>query len=54
MNDKVEHVGLYINNRDFIHSSGSVKINSIDKESEYYSNKLKLNLYGVYNMNTKC
>jgi len=54
MNDKVDHVGLYINNRDFIHSSGSVKINSIDKESEYYSNKLKLNLYGVYDMNTKC
>lgn len=54
MNDKVDHVGLYINNRDFIHSSGSVKINSIDKESKYYSNKLKLNLYGVYDMNAKC
>ena len=51
---KVDHVGLYINNQEFIHSSGFVKINSIDKENQYYSNKLELNLYGIYEINKKC
>ena len=53
-NSKVDHVGLYINEKEFIHSSGFVKINSIDKENKYYSNKLELNLYGIYEINTKC
>ena len=44
-NSKVNHVGLYINNREFIHSSGYVKINSINKESQYYSENLDINLY---------
>ena len=53
-NNEVDHVGLYINNQEFIHSSGFVKINSIDKENQYYSNKLELNLYGIYEINIKC
>jgi len=52
--NKVDHVGLYINDREFIHSSGFVKINSIDKENEYYSNKLELSLHGIYEINIKC
>ena len=52
--NKVNHVGLYINDKEFIHSSGFVKINSIDKENQYYSNKLELNLYGIYEINIKC
>ena len=52
--NSINHVGLYINNIDFVHSSGCVKINSIDKESSYYSSKLKLNLYGIYEINTQC
>jgi hypothetical protein len=53
-NSKVDHVGLYINEKEFIHSSGFVKVNSIDKENKYYSNKLELNLYGIYEINIKC
>ena len=46
--NKIDHVGLYINNRDFIHSSGFVKVNSVDKRSKYYSNKLQMNIHGIY------
>ena len=52
--NKVNHVGLYINDTEFIHSSGFVKINSINKKNKYYSNKLELNLYGIYEINIKC
>ena len=52
--NKVDHVGLYISNREFIHSSGSVKINSIDRESQYYSDKLEINLYGIYKVDIEC
>ena len=40
-NNIVNHVGIYINNNCFIHSSGSVKINSISNSSEYFSENLK-------------
>ena len=46
--NKINHVGLYIDKRDFIHSSGFVKVNSIDKKSKYYSDKLKMNFHGIY------
>ena len=35
-NNQINHVGIYINNIDFIHSSGYVKINSIFISSDYY------------------
>jgi Cell wall-associated hydrolases (invasion-associated proteins) len=35
---KVTHVGMYIKDGEFIHSSGRVKINSFDPEAENYSN----------------
>tara|TARA_Y100001970_G_scaffold294372_1_gene452050 strand:+ start:9663 stop:10490 length:828 start_codon:yes stop_codon:yes gene_type:complete len=44
----IDHVGIYINNVDFIHSSGYVKVNSINKTSRYYCPKLKNKLYGIY------
>ena len=53
MGEKVDHVGLYINDKEFIHSSGYVRINSIDKENKYYSSKLEVNLYGLYEINIK-
>ncbi len=46
--NKINHVGIYINNMDFIHSSGFVKLNSIDRKSQYYSNDLEKKVYGVY------
>ena len=33
--------GIYINDKCFIHSSGSVKINSLSNSSEYFSENLK-------------
>lgn len=33
---KVTHVAMYLENGKYIHSSGRVKINSMDKESEDY------------------
>jgi hypothetical protein len=39
-NDRIDHVGIYINNVDFIHSSGYVKLNSIDSSSIYYCSDL--------------
>tara|TARA_B100000029_G_scaffold514621_1_gene618161 strand:+ start:685 stop:1509 length:825 start_codon:yes stop_codon:yes gene_type:complete len=46
--NKVDHVGIYINNIDFIHSSGFVKLNSINTNSQYYSNELEKKVYGIY------
>jgi cell wall-associated NlpC family hydrolase len=34
---KVTHVGMYIKDGEFIHSSGRVKINSFNPEAENYS-----------------
>lgn len=46
--DKVNHVGMFINQHNFIHSSGEVKVNSIYKKSKYYSNKLSKLDYSIY------
>jgi len=47
-NNRVVHVGIYINDIDFMHSSGFVKINSINKKSKYYCEKLEVNYYKTY------
>ena len=47
-NNNVDHVGIYINDTDFIHSSGFVKVNSVDKKSKYYSRELDRKIYGIY------
>ena len=47
----VDHVGLYVNEEEFIHCSGFVKINSIIKKNQYYSNKLKSTFFKVYKIN---
>ena len=49
--DIVDHVGLYVNEEEFIHCSGFVKINSIIKKNQYYSNKLKSTFFKVYKIN---
>lgn len=36
ISEKVVHVGMWIGNNEFIHSSGKVRISSIDKGSKYY------------------
>ncbi len=48
MNKNVDHVGIYLSDMVFIHSSGLVKLNSINKKSKYYSKKLAINYYGTY------
>ncbi|WP_346860071.1 NlpC/P60 family protein [uncultured Draconibacterium sp.] len=35
--EKVTHVGLYIGEKEFIHASGKVRINSLDKTKENYT-----------------
>ncbi|MBZ0199551.1 MAG: C40 family peptidase, partial [Ignavibacteriaceae bacterium] len=35
--EKVVHVGMYIGNKEFIHSSGMVRINSLDSTKENFS-----------------
>ena len=35
--ERVTHVAIYIGNNDFIHSSGRVRINSLDKSKDYFS-----------------
>ena len=54
INKKVSHVGIYINDNDFIHASGDVKINSIDKKRKYYSKKLEINYYKTYRTKVEC
>lgn len=34
--DRIRHVGFYIGNNEFIHASGSIRISSLDKNSEKY------------------
>ena len=34
--ERITHVAIYIGNKNFIHASGKVKINSIDKNSEIF------------------
>lgn len=44
---RITHVGMYIGDSEFIHSSGMVKINSLDPERENYSEYLKGILQGA-------
>ena len=44
----VDHVGIFLNEIDFIHSSGCVKINSTSKESDIYDSRLCDNIYDYY------
>ncbi len=45
--DHITHVGMYIGDTEFIHSSGLVKINSLDPTRENYSEYLKSILQGA-------
>jgi hypothetical protein len=36
--ERITHVAIYIGDGDFIHSSGRVRINSLNKNKSYYSN----------------
>jgi len=46
--NKVNHVGMFIDENKFIHSSGYVKINSINKKDGLYDDKLYMRLLGVF------
>ncbi len=45
--DRVTHTGMYIGNTEFIHSSGMVKINSLDSTRTNYSSYLRNILRGA-------
>ena len=47
-NNKINHVGLFINNNEFIHSSGNVKINSIKSKDANYNLQLNKMIHGLY------
>ena len=49
-NDIISHVGIFINNKQYLHSSGQVKINSIDKNDDDFNNKLYNMIYGFYSI----
>ena len=44
---RVTHVGLYIGDSELIHESGSVHINSLDKNRSNYNDELSSNLVGA-------
>ena len=50
---KVCHVGFYINNNEFIHSSGYVKYASIIKNNKYFDIKLFKMEYEIYRFKQK-
>ncbi|NWF90579.1 MAG: C40 family peptidase [Ignavibacteriaceae bacterium] len=37
MNERITHVAIYIGNLDFLHSSGRVRLNSLDKSKSYFA-----------------
>ena len=47
-NNIVNHVGMLIDNTQYIHSCGNVKINSISKKQDTYDDRLFNNILGVY------
>ena len=49
-NDKICHVGIYDKNLKFIHCSGMVKYNSLDKEDELFDKKLMDKFMGVFSI----
>ena len=44
----INHVGLFINENEYIHSSGQVKINSINPKDKNFDIKLNKMIYGFY------
>ena len=50
-NNKACHVGIFIDKDSFIHSSGFVKINSINKSHKLFNNKLFKLFNSVYRIN---
>ena len=46
-NGRVSHIGIFVNELQFIHSSGEVKINSILKNKENYSSELESKFHAV-------
>ena len=46
----VNHVGMFVDERQFIHSSGIVKINSISKNDNNFDDKLYENILAVYRL----
>ena len=49
--DSINHVGVFINENKFLHSSGHIKINSINKNDIDFNNKLYNMLHGYYSVN---
>ena len=49
-NKKICHVGIYDRDLKFIHCSGMVKYNSLDKEDELFDRKLMDKFVGVFSM----
>lgn len=48
-NGKVDHVALYLNNGQYIHSSGQVKVNSLDPEADDYLPNIFLSISRIKN-----
>ena len=49
-NNVITHVGIFINQHEYLHSSGNVKINSIDKASKNYDKSLFDKIRGFYKL----
>ena len=49
-NEIVSHVGMFLNDKQYLHSSGQVKINSIDKNDDDFNVKLYNMIYGFYSI----
>ena len=47
-NTNFTHVGLFINSDEFIHCSGEVKINSINKNNKFYCSRLSGLEFSIY------
>ena len=46
----INHVGIFINEKQFLHSSGQVMLNSIDENDIYFNCKLSNMIYGFYSI----
>ena len=49
-NKNISHVGIFLNNKQYLHSSGQVKINSINKNDDDFNDKLYNMIYGFYSI----
>ena len=45
--DRITHVGLYIGNYEFIHSSGRVRLDSFNPDDQHYNNYRRRSIRGV-------